>query len=64
MFWILRRTGAATFFNSINNNCSSKSNVNNNNASGMLYTFIIFNAKYTLKKFLRTNNQIINYSLD
>ncbi|KAJ6640043.1 hypothetical protein Bhyg_12792 [Pseudolycoriella hygida] len=34
MFWILRRTGAATFFNSINNNySSSKSNVNNNNAS-------------------------------
>ncbi|TDG52309.1 hypothetical protein AWZ03_001139 [Drosophila navojoa] len=29
MFWILRRTGAANFFNSLNNNCSfSKSNGN------------------------------------
>lgn len=31
MFWILRRTGAVNFFNSINNNYSSKSNANNNN---------------------------------
>lgn len=26
MFWILRRTGAVNFFNSINNNYSAKSN--------------------------------------
>lgn len=47
MFWILRRTGAATFFNSINNNCSSKSNVNNNNASGMLHTELLFEFNIT-----------------
>ncbi|KAH8307988.1 hypothetical protein KR059_003837 [Drosophila kikkawai] len=34
MFWILRRTGAANFFNSFNNNCSfSKSNANGGNHS-------------------------------
>ncbi|XP_032576465.1 uncharacterized protein DDB_G0283357 isoform X2 [Drosophila sechellia] len=34
MFWILRRTGAANFFNSFNNNCSfSKSNSNGGNHS-------------------------------
>ncbi|XP_055322225.1 putative uncharacterized protein DDB_G0282133 [Sitodiplosis mosellana] len=32
MFWILRRTGAANFFTSINNNYSSKSHTNNNNS--------------------------------
>lgn len=37
MFWILRRTGAANFFTSINNNYSSKSNANNNNNSGELH---------------------------
>ncbi|XP_055381686.1 homeobox protein 2-like [Condylostylus longicornis] len=31
MFWILRRTGAVNFFNSLNNNCASKSNFNHNN---------------------------------
>lgn len=30
MFWILRRTGAVNFFNSLNNNCSSSKNNNNN----------------------------------
>lgn len=34
MFWILRRTGAANFFTSINSNYSSKSNTNNNNNFG------------------------------
>uniref|UniRef100_A0A6P4F332 Uncharacterized protein LOC108046542 n=1 Tax=Drosophila rhopaloa TaxID=1041015 RepID=A0A6P4F332_DRORH len=34
MFWILRRTGAANFFNSFNNNCSfSKGNSNGGNHS-------------------------------
>ncbi|EDW39198.1 GL13959 [Drosophila persimilis] len=34
MFWILRRTGAANFFNSLNNNCSfSKNNSNGSNHS-------------------------------
>ncbi|XP_055906763.1 putative uncharacterized protein DDB_G0287457 [Eupeodes corollae] len=32
MFWILRRTGAVNFFNSLNNNCSS-SKANNNNTN-------------------------------
>ncbi|CAO1422907.1 unnamed protein product [Diamesa tonsa] len=31
MFWILRRTGAANFFNSMNNNYSSKNTSNNTN---------------------------------
>lgn len=35
MFWILRRTGAANFFNSLNNNCSfSKGNGNGGAAGG------------------------------
>ncbi|CAD6994581.1 unnamed protein product [Ceratitis capitata] len=29
MFWILRRTGAANFFNSFNNNCSTSKGGNN-----------------------------------
>lgn len=36
MFWILRRTGAANFFTSINSNYSSKSNTNTNNNYGTL----------------------------
>lgn len=38
MFWILRRTGAANFFNSMNNNYSSKNTSNNtNNPAGEGY---------------------------
>ncbi|ALC48025.1 CG11317, partial [Drosophila busckii] len=34
MFWILRRTGAANFFNSFNNNCSFSKSSNNGGAGG------------------------------
>lgn len=42
MFWILRRTGAANFFTSMNSNYSSKSNTNNNNSFGELYIPALF----------------------
>ncbi|KAH8407257.1 hypothetical protein KR222_011324 [Zaprionus bogoriensis] len=34
MFWILRRTGAANFFNSLNNNCSFSRSNNNGGGAG------------------------------
>jgi hypothetical protein len=41
MFWILRRTGAVNFFNSINNNYSSKSNSNNPHTGKLKLSFFI-----------------------
>lgn len=61
MFWILRRTGAANFFTSINNNYSSKSHTNNNNSYGKLSFFFLLlstsNRKRDTKSESKWNNK-------
>jgi hypothetical protein len=58
MFWILRRTGAVNFFNSINNNYSAKSNsVNVYNNAGKRYINLLERETLTKAKNFSISNR-------